>query len=148
MKNAIIIHGMPSKESYYVAGADAQSNSHWLPWIQQQLIVRDVLAQTPEMPKPYEPNYDAWLKVFNQFEVNDNTILIGHSCGGGFLAKWLTENDVKVKKVILVAPWIDPEGSVEMFSNFTVGNDLVSKTTDGVTIFNSCLLYTSPSPRD
>ena len=137
MKNAIIIHGMSDSKRHYVSAADSQSNCHWLPWLQQKLIANDILAQTPEMPIPYEPNYERWLKVFSQFEVDGETILIGHSCGGGFLVRWLSENDVKVKKIILVAPWIDPENTTEMFSDFIVGKHLTDKTTNGIALFNS-----------
>jgi len=49
MKTAIILHGMPSKKEYYNPKSSAQSNKHWLPWIQRQLILNDVLAQTPEL---------------------------------------------------------------------------------------------------
>ena len=137
MSNAIIIHGMSDGKSHYVSAENAMSNSNWLPWIQQKLLAKDVLAQTPEMPKPFEPNYKNWLSLFSQFTINDETILIGHSCGGGFIVRWLTENDIRVKKVILVAPWIDPENSIEMFSDFKVGKGIVEKTKNGITIFNS-----------
>ena len=64
MKTAIILHGMPEEKNYFDAGADSQSNCHWLPWLQQQLLVQGTLAQTPELPKPYMPVYEAWKAVF------------------------------------------------------------------------------------
>ena len=109
MKTAIILHGMPDKDEYYNSERSSQSNSHWIPWIQRQLILKDILAQTPEMPEPYRPDYEKWCSVFDQFCLDENTTLVGHSCGGGFLVRWLSENKVKVGKVILVAPWIDPD---------------------------------------
>lgn len=109
MKTAIILHGMPDKEEYYDPNSPSQSNKHWIPWLQRQLTLQDILAQAIELPKPYEPNYEAWKRIFEQFEVNDETILVGHSCGGGFLARWLSENKTKVSHLILVAPWIDPD---------------------------------------
>lgn len=100
---------MPDREEYYDPTSPAQSNKHWLPWIQRQLILKDILAQTPEMPEPYKPDYEKWKKVFEQLHVDRDTTLIGHSCGGGFLLRWLSENKVKVGKVALVAPWLDPD---------------------------------------
>lgn len=137
MKTAIIIHGMPSKDNYYSDSANSQSNCHWIPWIQQQLLIRGILTQTPEMPESFAPNYEKWLEVFQQFKIDLSTTLIGHSCGAGFLTKWLTLNQIQVNKLILVAPWIDPSQTKEMFKNFKVGNDLVEKTVSGITIFNS-----------
>ncbi len=137
MKTAIIIHGMPNKEGYYNPNGDAESNSHWLPWIQHELLIRDILAQTPEMPVPYNPDYNAWKETFERFPINEETILVGHSCGGGFLVRYLSESNVKVGKVILVAPWIDTEKKLNtrMF-DFNIDPNIVSKT-KGITIFNS-----------
>jgi predicted alpha/beta hydrolase family esterase len=140
MKTAIILHGMPSKEGYYNEARDSQSNSHWLPWIQKHLLLNDILAQTPELPLPYEPDYDSWKNIFEQFTLNEETVLVGHSCGAGFLIRWLSENNVKVGKVALVAPYLgDPvEGKrvKEGFFDFSIDGDLVSKT-DGIKIFYS-----------
>ncbi|MFH0905284.1 MAG: alpha/beta hydrolase [bacterium] len=142
MKTAIILHGMPSKTGYYDPKRESQSNEHWLPWLQRQLLLKDVLAQTPEWPKPYDPDYKAWSKVFDQFHVGKDTLLIGHSCGAGFLVRWLSEHKIKVGKVILVAPWINPDKksgrkliSSEFF-NFKIDKNLL-KRTKGITIFNS-----------
>ncbi|MFH1088509.1 MAG: alpha/beta hydrolase, partial [Patescibacteria group bacterium] len=83
MKTALILHGKPSKKGYYDPKRESQSNEHWIPWLQHQLLLRDILAQTPEWPKPYDPNYKDWSDLFSQFKVDKNTILIGHSCGAG-----------------------------------------------------------------
>lgn len=137
MKTAIIIHGMPSREEYYDVNRPASSNCHWIPWIQKQLLLKDIVAQTPEMPVPYNPEYNAWKKMFERFPINEDTTLIGHSCGGGFIVKYLSENDVHVGKVVLVAPWIDPDKFLDtgMF-DFNIDPNIVSKT-KGITIFSS-----------
>lgn len=138
MKTAIILHGMPDKESYFDPKADSPSNCHWLPWLQQQLNIRGILSQTPEMPDPYSPDYGKWKSVFEQFELNENTVLVGHSCGGGFIIRYISENNIKVDKVVLVAPWINSkrEEDVTMFDGLRIDQNLVFKT-KGVTIFSS-----------
>lgn len=137
MKTAIILHGKPDKEEYYDVNRAASSNCHWLPWIQKQLLLKDIVAQTPEMPIPYNPEYSAWKEMFEHFPINEETILIGHSCGAGFIVRYLSEEDVQVGKVVLVAPWVDPEKSLEtgMFE-FSIDENIVSKT-QGITIFSS-----------
>ena len=137
MKTAIILHGMPSKEEYYDPARPASSNCHWIPWIQKKLLLKDILAQAPEMPTPYDPDYNSWKAMFERFTLDPDTILIGHSLGGGFLIRYLSENDVHVGKVVLVAPWIDPQSSIKngMF-DFVIQSELVAKT-KGLTIFNS-----------
>lgn len=133
MKTAIIIHGMPSKKEYFNSASPSQSNKHWIPWIQKHLILNGILAQTPEMPEPYAPHYEKWKEIFEQFKVNEDTVLVGHSCGAGFLVRWLSENKVKVGKVVLVAPWTNTEedysmGIQQTFFKFNIDKDLVSRT--------------------
>ena len=137
MKTAIILHGKPSKEGYFNPARDSQSNSHWIPWIQQQLLVNGILAQTPELPEPYEPVYEEWKKVFEKFDIDEDTALVGHSCGGGFLARWLSENKAKVGKVVLVAPWLDPDHQLHTdFFNFEPSAEVPGQT-GGLTILVS-----------
>lgn len=129
MKTAIIVHGKPSKEEYFNPQSASQSNRHWLPWIQKQLILNGVLAQTPEMPEPYQPDYQKYCELFERFPINEETMLIGHSCGGGFLVRWLSEHKVGVGKVVLVAPWLDPEGELKSdFFKFNIDSDIASRT--------------------
>ena len=138
MKNAIIIHGMPDKEEY-LADPERQhtENQHWLIWITRELIAKGIAAEAPLMPIPYFPEYEAWKSAFEQFPINDETILIGHSCGGGFIVRYLSEHNIRVGKVVLVAPWLNPHHYLknDMF-DFSIDENLVLKTA-GITIFNS-----------
>lgn len=138
MKNAIIVHGMPDKEEYYSPEFPSASNFHWIPWLQKQLMIQDIKADTPEMPHAYAPVYEVWKREFERFDVTPETVLVGHSCGGGFLVRWLSEHtEVKVGKVVLVAPWLDPEAELHNgFFDFEIDAALVSRTKEFV-IFNS-----------
>jgi len=111
MDSALLIHGTCSKEEYFSGKYPSLSNSHWFPWLQKQLLIKGVFTQTPEMPDAYKPDYGKWKKEFERFEVNKNTALVGHSCGGGFLLRWLSENKTSIDKLVLVAPWLDPKRS-------------------------------------
>ena len=113
MKKAIILHGMPPRDEFFSSEFPSPSNRHWIPWLQSQLIRKDILTQTPELPKPYAPEYGAWKAVFESLKPDDQTILIGHSCGGGFLVRWLSENKVHCPQLILVAPWMNPVGGTD-----------------------------------
>lgn len=139
MNRAIILHGMPSKGKYYNAAAeDSQSNSHWLPWLQQQLCVRDVLAQTPELPRPFSPDYNAWKNEFERLAPDEQTLLVGHSCGGGFLVRWLSENPhIQVAKVVLVAPWLDIEKDYTPLFEFPLRRTIARQSRNGIEILYS-----------
>jgi len=133
MKNAIILHGRPDREEYYGLEYPAQSNSHWIPWLQKRLQAKDIYAQTPEIPMSFRPDYQTWKKEFERYDIGPETILVGHSCGGGFLVRWLTENkDKKVGKVVLVAPWLNPEDNPASetgnFFHFDIDPEIASRT--------------------
>jgi predicted alpha/beta hydrolase family esterase len=130
MKQTIIIHGSPEKEDFFNQNTPSPSNQCWIPWIQKQLSLQDQICQAPEFPQSYDPLYKEWEKAFEQFELNYESILVGHSCGGGFLLRYLSEHpDIKPLKVILVAPWLDPEKEFSTdFFNFKIDTDLSKRT--------------------
>jgi uncharacterized protein len=98
-QNCIIIHGCPS------APSDMTFDQHWIPWIAGVLNASGIPTTIPLMPEPWKPDYEKYKKEFEKQEINDNTILIGHSCGSAFLVRWLGDSKRKVNKLILVAPW-------------------------------------------
>jgi predicted alpha/beta hydrolase family esterase len=139
MRNAIILHGGPDREEYYNPKAPSMSNAHWLPWLQAQLLKADIAAATPEVPHSFDRNWKIWNTEVERFDITPETLLIGHSTGAGFFIKYLSIHpEVKVGKVILVAPWLDPyhEHTKNFFDDFQIDPDLVRRT-DGITIFNS-----------
>jgi predicted alpha/beta hydrolase family esterase len=73
------------------------------------------------------PDYNVWKEIFEWFPVDENTTLIAHSCGCGFLLKWLSQNDVRFKKLILVAPWLDPKKTRNDFLTCRLKGDLESR---------------------
>jgi predicted alpha/beta hydrolase family esterase len=129
MKNAIIVHGKPSKENYYSVEHPSSSNFAWIPWLQKQLIVQDIKTDTPEMPHAYLPDYALWKREFERFDITPETTLVGHSMGGGFLVRWLSEHsEIKTGKVILVAPSLDPLKQNETgFCDFTIDPELTNR---------------------
>jgi predicted alpha/beta hydrolase family esterase len=90
------------------------------------------------MPKCYAPQYSTWKRELERFEINKRTVLVGHSCGGGFIARWLSDNrDLRVGRVVLVAPWIDPYRTrTSDFFDFEIDPGMASRT-EGLAIFNS-----------
>src|ERR1700752_556599 len=94
MKKAIIVHGMPSKEEYEKSGGK-MTHKHWQPWLTRELAQAAVEVHNPEMPMPYQPDYKTWKAKFEQYSVDSDTMLVRHSCGGGFLVRWLSENKDK-----------------------------------------------------
>jgi len=104
----IIIHGCPSNKEKAMSPEERTYNKHWIPWTKKQLISKGIETETPLMPEPWEPKYELFKKEFEKYNVNENTILIGHSCGCAFLVRWLGETKQRINKLILVAPWKIP----------------------------------------
>jgi len=70
----------------------------------------------PRMPNGTNAQYKEWKLWFERIAeiLNDNLILIGHSLGGIFLAKYLSENIFQkqiVATILVAAPFDDTEGA-------------------------------------
>lgn len=125
--NVIIIHGCPDAKEQFLSPAERSYDKHWYQWTKQQLELQGIQADVPLMPNPWTPEYTTFKAEFEKYPVNEKSILIGHSCGGAFLVRWLGETKTKVAKLILVAPWKifrldDP--ARQAFYNFTIDQTL------------------------
>lgn len=141
MSNAILVPGRPDKDEHYDPKRPSNSEDHWFSWLKRQLILNDIHAVSIEPPFPFRPRYEEWMKEFERFDITPETILVGHSCGGGFLVRWLSEHkDIIVGKVILVAPWTNPlnysVSDTADFFDFEIDSDFPSRTS-GTTVFIS-----------
>ena len=139
--NAILVPGRPDKDEHYDSTRRSNSEDHWFSWLKRQLILKDVHAVSIEPPFPFRPRYDEWKKEFERFDITPETILVGHSCGGGFLVRYLSEHkDLQVGKVVLVAPWINPLKYVVSdtadFFDFEIDSEFPART-KGTTVFIS-----------
>lgn len=103
--NCIIIHGCPSDIEKAMNEKTRTYDKHWIPWLKKKLTSRGVKTETPLMPEPWYPDYNKFKKEFEKHNVDQDTILIGHSCGTAFLVRWLGDTEQKINKLILVAPW-------------------------------------------
>ena len=95
-KNIIIFHGtMGSPEG------------NWVPWLASEMLERDYEVFIPALPTPDNQNLESWLKAAQRFDMNEETILIGHSCGATLLLHLLAQLKRSLKKAILVSPVTD-----------------------------------------
>ena len=144
MRKAILIHGWGDEAEFRNLNVPTASNCHWFPWVSKRLTVAGVHTVAIEMPESYYPRYEVWKRELERFELDEETTLVGHSCGGGFIVRYLSEEDVRVKKVVLVAPWLGVETEkfkagefVGEFFGFEIDRGLARKTVDGVVLMES-----------
>jgi uncharacterized protein len=105
MASCIIVHGCPDSEEKAMSDGERTYDKHWIPWIKRKLEQKGVKTKVPLMPEPWEAIYEDWKEVIDGLDIDENSILVGHSCGCAFLVRWLGDSRKKVNKLILVAPW-------------------------------------------
>ncbi|MBI2044575.1 leucine--tRNA ligase [Candidatus Pacearchaeota archaeon] len=133
ISNVVIVHGSADDKN------DKEYNKHWMIWIKKILEEKGIKVFAPNMPEPWGSTYMAWKKEFEKISnnINENSILIGHSRGTAFLVKWLGETGKKIKKLILVAPWkIADKKYKESFYDYKI-NDSVRSQVKDIVIFTS-----------
>jgi len=90
----------------------------------QEKIGDDFDVFVPNMPNKTNARYDEWKIWFEKIidKLEDNLILIGHSLGGTFLAKYLSENNLskKIKALILVSSPHDDKDLAEPLAEFNI----------------------------
>ncbi len=101
-KNCVMIHGCPKDEKSLIH-VEEDTNKHWVPWIRKELNKMGFHVLNPLMPEAWHPNYEKWKAVMDTLPIDENSVLVGHSCGGAFLVRWLSENKKHIRKLILVA---------------------------------------------
>jgi hypothetical protein len=120
MKSQIVfIHGgdsFASADDFYAALRSWSYNPYqperkrWRDFIAAELIETHELI-VPAMPCKHNADYIAWAIWFEKLipYLRDGAVLIGHSLGGGFLLRYLTENKlpITVAQLHLVAPVVD-----------------------------------------
>lgn len=138
MRNAVILHGLTDQEEYYSPNSPSSSNAHWLPWLQKRLMINNIKADTPEVPYPFNFDYSSWVREVERFEINQDTTLVGHSMGGGFWLKYLSEHpEITLDKVILIAPWLNLSHEAKTdFFDFEIDPSIVGRTNNFI-IFGS-----------
>jgi len=122
-KQVVVIHGGDTFETYeeylnFLRGYEIDieryksDKSDWKPWLRQKLGA-DYEVTLPTMPSKYNAKYIEWKIWFEKFIpfLHDGVILVGHSLGGTFLTKYLSENQFKkkIKAVFLVGAVYDKD---------------------------------------
>ena len=96
----------------------------------------------PSMPKNYSVKYREWKiwaeKFFSLLE--NDVILIGHSLGGTFWLKYLSENNfpVTIKKLILVSPAFSDTGMEKLDDfNFDIDRENIENQVSKLLLIHS-----------
>lgn len=104
-KNCIVTPGFPASVEISSNPETRTFDKHWIPLFNKNLTSAGIKSETASLPEAWYPNYENLKAAFEKYEINENTILVGHSGGNAFLVRWLADSKRKIAKLILVAPW-------------------------------------------
>ena len=148
-KQVFIIHGgdtFKTYEEYLLFLKDweidfekyKENKKNWKINLQEELGDEfEVIA--PKMPNKINAKYLEWKIWFEKFipYITEGVILVGHSLGGSFLVKFLSENDMpkKIRGTFLVAPVYDEDSDYYSLADFKLPDNLSGFEKQGGQIF-------------
>ncbi len=121
---------------------DGLKKKGWKPTLDDRLG-NDYEVVAPQMPCKGNAKYVEWKIWFDKLApfFKDGIILVGHSMGGIFLAKYLSENKlpVKIAAVFIVAAPYDEEDSESSLADFILPKSLkpFSEQAEKIFIYHS-----------
>lgn len=139
--NMIFCHGVMPPEMDWETREYYSGN--WKYWLQFRVEKdHDVIMQIPKFPHAHAAlmKYDEWEKIMDFQDINPNTTIVAHSAGGGFVLKYMARHPkLRVKQIILVAPWIDTENFQPngFYKDFNLDNNIAKQTSNGIDILIS-----------
>lgn len=146
MQQVVVIHGGESFASYeefwqnLVRKAFRFERLFLADWKQRLSVALGGGYQVlqPRMPNPQYARYREWSVWFEKLlpHLKDDVLLIGHSLGGSFVAKYLSEHEVgvRVRATFLVAAPFESDGGRRLVE-FDIENDLALFARQGGAIF-------------
>jgi predicted alpha/beta hydrolase family esterase len=97
---------------FIVHGYTASPQSHWFPWLKQQLETRDIHVEVLAMPDPHQPTPAIWDAAMDNLvrDHDERTFLLGHSLGCIAILRQLSRLPVshRVGGILLVSGFDQP----------------------------------------
>lgn len=150
-KHILVIHGgttFEDQDSFlsWIEGLDVKLDNlklsnDWKANLQEDLG-DDYEVLNPKMPNKQNADYKEWKTWFEKIIplLSEEVVLIGHSLGGLFLAKYLSENNFskKIESLILVAAVFDADYGESLVSfSFSKSLEGVSNQSGNIYLIHS-----------
>lgn len=106
------------KRVMVVHGFQGTPNTHWKPWLKNELQIRGFDVSMPQMPNPAFPVLSEWIETLKKEvgEVSEDIYFVGHSLGCITIVRYLAslEEGQKVGGAVLVAGFYSDVGLPEI----------------------------------
>lgn len=103
-------------------GYNAAPDRHWFPWLAEQF--EPGVVRIPALPNPTAPELEPWVDALSTAvgEVDDETILIGHSLGSVTTLRLLERMPApwRLRGLIFVAGFVSPLPNLPKLNEFTL----------------------------
>ena len=96
-------------------GWGANSKDNWFPWLKDELEKLGHEVFCPDFPGSQKPKLNEWIKKALEFEIDEKTILVGHSLGTILIQRILEQK--KIRSAYLVSAF-DYCLDIEELKNF------------------------------
>ena len=146
-KQIVVIHGGNTFDTYeeylnylknYKLNFDRLKAEGWKETLDEKLGEGFEMI-SPEMPNSANAKYSEWKIIFDKLIpfLEDTVVLVGHSLGGIFLAKYLSENKFpkKILAAYLIAAPYDDKDSEDSLGDFVLPATLEKFEKQGGRIF-------------
>ncbi|MBO7066506.1 MAG: alpha/beta hydrolase [Alphaproteobacteria bacterium] len=140
--NIVFCHGVMDPDEDW-ENRESTPIKNWAYWLQFKTEKdMDIITQIPFFPHAHAllMKYSEWEQIMDKQDINEDTILIGHSAGGGFILKYMAQHPkLKIRQIILVAPWIDVENVCPsgFYHNMNLSDNLITRTKHGIDLLIS-----------
>lgn len=92
-----------AKRILILHGWESNSREHWFLEEKERLERLGHQVVVPDMPDTFHPKKEEWVKVIEDFQPDENSIIVGHSLGGTATLRYLEKANKLVGKAILIA---------------------------------------------
>lgn len=149
-KSLVIIHGGTTFDTYeeywdYLVNSmltlESLNRKDWKDCLQDKLPEFETIYL--RMPNKNNARYPEWKLWFEKLIplLQNEVVLVGHSLGGTFLAKYLSENNIskKIVQLNLVAPAYDSEVVKDSLADFALSKKVsnIQEQVDSIIIYQS-----------
>ncbi|MEK7524619.1 MAG: alpha/beta hydrolase [Patescibacteria group bacterium] len=133
------------KTIFIFHGTGGHPQENWYPWLKKKLEEKGHAVFVPHFPTPKGQSLEAWLKVLEDYkkDIDENSIMIGHSLGGLFLLRVLEKLPLPIKAAFFVAapigikPILYFEGDRDFSGNFSLDWENIKRKAQHFEVFHS-----------